>query len=186
MTTSTTTPTRPLSRDEIATAVASTPRSRKGHRSTKLEESLVWHSLTDEACWPWAGPITSHGYGLAAIPGGGGRVTTAHRVIWTIMHGPVDRQTQIDHACHDADECGRVDRDCPHRACVNPNHLQALSARDNTLRSNGPSAINARRTHCKNGHEFTAENTYLHVRGRACRICRRAADRRSYRKETEA
>lgn len=39
-------------------------------------------------------------------------------------------------------------------------------------------------THCKRGHEFTPENTYLHGNRRACRICRRAWDRFLYYKRT--
>jgi hypothetical protein len=39
---------------------------------------------------------------------------------------------------------------------------------------------NLRKTHCKNGHEFTPENTYVHQAGkRDCRTCRRAASLRS-------
>ncbi len=33
-------------------------------------------------------------------------------------------------------------------------------------------------THCKHGHEFNQENTYNHKRGRACRRCHLAAQRR--------
>lgn len=33
---------------------------------------------------------------------------------------------------------------------------------------------NATKTHCGRGHEFTAENTYLHDGRRTCRTCRRA------------
>jgi hypothetical protein len=35
-------------------------------------------------------------------------------------------------------------------------------------------------THCKNGHEFTKENTYIHNNCRTCRICRAAWDRFLY------
>jgi len=35
-------------------------------------------------------------------------------------------------------------------------------------------------THCKRGHEFTPENTYMHSNRRACRICRRAWDKFLY------
>lgn len=39
--------------------------------------------------------------------------------------------------------------------------------------------VNASKTHCKNGHEYTEENTY-HKKsgGRECRICQKAANRR--------
>jgi hypothetical protein len=34
-----------------------------------------------------------------------------------------------------------------------------------------------RKTHCPQGHEFTAENTYLRSTGRRCRECKRESDR---------
>jgi hypothetical protein len=39
-------------------------------------------------------------------------------------------------------------------------------------------------THCKRGHEFTPENTYLYRTTRSCRICRRAWDKFLYYKRT--
>lgn len=35
-------------------------------------------------------------------------------------------------------------------------------------------------THCKNGHEFTPENTYVYKEMRTCRVCRAAWDRFLY------
>lgn len=35
-------------------------------------------------------------------------------------------------------------------------------------------------THCKNGHEFTPENTYVYKTTRTCKICRAAWDRYLY------
>jgi len=41
--------------------------------------------------------------------------------------------------------------------------------------------LNRDKTHCRNGHEFTVENTYVNRRGsRECRACRRNAHRRSF------
>jgi len=59
-------------------------------------------------------------------------------------------------------------------------HRYAYELQENTLRSDGITALNAAKTKCTNGHPFTAENTYLipNGGGRACRACRREADRR--------
>lgn len=41
---------------------------------------------------------------------------------------------------------------------------------------------NARKTHCKRGHEFTPENTYINPsnKSRNCRTCDRLTDRVRY------
>ena len=50
--------------------------------------------------------------------------------------------------------------------------------RVNTLRGIGPSAVNARRTECTNGHPLEGENLYLTPDGRRkCRECVREAGR---------
>jgi hypothetical protein len=65
-----------------------------------------------------------------------------------------------------------LDHLCRNRSCVNPAHLEAISHKENILRGESFSSINAKRTHCKHGHEFTPENTYR-WRGkmRTCRAC---------------
>ena len=41
--------------------------------------------------------------------------------------------------------------------------------------------MNAAKTHCPKGHEFTPENTFVpRTGGRRCRICKRAAFRAYY------
>ena len=37
-----------------------------------------------------------------------------------------------------------------------------------------PSELNSLKTHCKHGHAFTTENTYIHSNQRHCRTCGRA------------
>lgn len=48
-----------------------------------------------------------------------------------------------------------------------------------TWRDIDQAARNLRKTHCANGHERTAENTYFFKSGRRCRVCRAARDARS-------
>src|SRR3990167_2682493 len=109
-------------------------------------------------CWLWTATKTRTGYGhLRSQPWRG---ETTHRFFYELLVGPIAEGLELDHLCRN-------------RACVNPLHLEPVTARINTLRGLGPSARNARKTHCARGHEFTEENTYHHVpEHRACRACR--------------
>lgn len=118
-------------------------------------------------CWLWTAHVGGHGYGTFSLWRAPNRWTLrAHRVSYMIANGRIDDGLVIDHIC-------RVTE------CVNPAHLRATTVRGNTLAGIGISAINARKTHCQNGHEFTPENTYTHpTKGsRECRICRREDNR---------
>jgi len=121
-----------------------------------LAECLLDQHNTD-ACliWPWG--LTGGGYGMLRL---GRRTMLAHRWAWERAHGPIPEGLQLDHLCRQ-------------RACYNPAHLEAVTGRINVRRSPiHPAAINARKTHCIHGHEFTPENTYPR-RGvlRDCRAC---------------
>ena len=75
---------------------------------------------------------------------------------------------------------------CGNSLCVNPNHLYLGTRKNNTHDSikhgtyRNPSA---EKTHCKWGHEFTIQNTYVrtHYNGRKpsrqCRVCNRKSVR---------
>lgn len=121
-------------------------------------------------CWIWTGADNGHGYGVIGT-GIGKQVAATHRVAYQLLMGPIPVGLQLDHLC-------RVPR------CCNPAHLEAVTQPENLLRGVGPSAHNARKTHCVNGHEFTEANTYRPPRGgRGCRICLRA--RRTARTERD-
>lgn len=122
----------------------------------------------DDQCWPWVGK-TLRGYGQILH---GGRHTSAHRISYEMHVGPIPTGLTIDHV--------RA-RGCLLKSCVNPAHLEAVTSRENTLRSDNAASLNARKTHCKRGHEFTAENTLPRKpRGRNCRTCMRALQRAHY------
>jgi hypothetical protein len=82
----------------------------------------------------------------------------AHRIAYQVLVGPVPDGLQLDHLC-------RV------RNCVNPSHLEPVTARVNTMRGVSFSAVNAAKTHCSRGHAYDEQNTYLWRGHRHCRAC---------------
>lgn len=108
-------------------------------------------------CWNWTGAKTPRGYGKI---GCGRRVVYTHRATHEAARGPLG-PLQIDHLCRNT-------------SCCNPDHLEAVTARENTLRGASPAALNAAKTHCKRGHAFTPDNTALvpgRGKSRRCLSC---------------
>src|SRR5207245_8252545 len=93
----------------------------------------------DSGCWEWTGAVQPNGYGR--FDGGYSHRFSFESFRYSIPHG-----LQVDHLCRN-------------RRCVNPFHLQPVTAQVNQLRGNSVSGINARKTHCIRGHEFTDDNT---------------------------
>ncbi|MFC8008955.1 HNH endonuclease signature motif containing protein [Streptomyces cinereoruber] len=119
-------------------------------------------AITDR-CWTWTGTTVPAGYGRLII---NKKVTLVHRYSYELNVGPIPKGLTIDHLCRT-------------KNCVNPDHLEAVTSRVNTLRSNNPAAINRRKTHCIQGHALTKENTYSSMKNaRQCKPCVRSAARR--------
>jgi hypothetical protein len=130
----------------------------------KQPTATRWTVDPDTGCWNWTGP-TNRGYGKAHHEG---RKMTAHRAVWMILRGPIPSgsDTHLDHLCRNT-------------LCVNPDHMEIVSRRENILRGESPYARNARKTHCDHGHEFTPDNTRIRTDGRRrCRTCHRADSQR--------
>lgn len=134
----------------------------KGWRLRTLDE-VVSHFAVDEAtgCHNWTGPLDAYGYGRASFQAKGHK---AHRLAYEAARGPIPEGLEMDHLCRN-------------RRCINPDHLEPVTRSENLRRGNGPAAQNARKTHCKHGHEFTAENTRQVAKGRRCATCARIARR---------
>ena len=120
-------------------------------------------------CWLWTAS-TTRGYGQFYVRGrpSPGR---AHVIAYELEVGPVPDGLELDHLCHTRDESCPGGDTCPHRACVNPAHLEPVTSRVNGLRGRSPAAIHAKKTHCLRGHEYTPENTWT-GKARSIRRCR--------------
>lgn len=113
-----------------------------------------------DGCWYWMASRNWLGYGQWQPTARHKGTRLAHRWSYEFMVGPIPEGLVIDHLCGV-------------RECVNPSHLEPVTQRENVLRSYRTQAsINAGKTHCKRGHEFTEANTLIYATGsRACRQC---------------
>lgn len=125
-------------------------------------------------CWVWTAAKMGSGYGTITI---NRRSIGAHVASYTLLRGPVPSGLELDHLCHPGDgSCARAT--CRHRLCVNPDHLEPVTRRENIRRSSSPFGVNIDKTHCPKGHEYTPENTRVRIgpRGnpmRSCKQCQR-------------
>lgn len=103
-------------------------------------------------CWVWTAYVDPDGYGRIAV---GERMALAHRVSWELANGSVPDGHELDHLCR-------------RRSCIRPSHLEPVLQRENWIRGEATSAINAKKTHCLNGHALPP---YQPGKGRRCREC---------------
>lgn len=110
-----------------------------------------------EGCWFWNGAHTGHGYAALKHSDKTYKVT---KLVWEALFGTQQKGTHLDHLCRNV-------------WCVNPSHLEEVTPQENTLRGEGPAALNAKKTECLRGHTLTPDNTYTRKdrTGRYCRQC---------------
>lgn len=105
-----------------------------------------------DGCWRWVGNITGR-YGSMVFRG---RDVRAHRVAYEVFVGPIPDGLQIDHLCRNTH-------------CVNPEHLEPVTAAENKRRGY-ESTLDGK---CRRGlHANTPENLIQRGDGkRECRPC---------------
>lgn len=138
-----------------------------GHRfASKIQ-------VASNGCWEWTAAKRRDGYGVYKLASG--TTVIAHRHSYQTLIGPIPDGLQLDHLCRN-------------RPCCNPEHLEPVTNRENSLRSPllGDGVAVAQqsvrdRTHCPHGHAYDGVNTgWTRAGHRYCKTCNRERARRNY------
>jgi len=134
-------------------------------KPTPIKERFMQRFVKDEKtkCWNWISTKDYNGYGKiseGAANSPDRKQWLAHRLSYTLFRGAIPEGMFIDHLCRNP-------------SCVNPNHLEVVTNKENLHRGN-----NHQLTHCKKGHELVDGNIlyekYPWGLGRRCKLCRDA------------
>jgi uncharacterized small protein (DUF1192 family) len=125
-------------------------------------EEMFWEkfdSLVDKSgeCWVWLGGSHDGRYGTVRYRGGSRAV---HRLSYTRSKGKIPVGLVLDHLCRNT-------------RCVRPDHLEAVTNKENIRRGTGVAALNAAKTECSRGHPLSGDNLHVDKRtgDRICRAC---------------
>jgi len=138
------------------------------HQKRQGSKSLAFQSIIDRfeaqyipepnsGCWLWIGSISGrNNYGAFSVHG---KDLRAHRFSYELYKGKIPKGLVLDHLC-------RI------TICVNPDHLEAVTQKENVRRGK---TYGKRSLVCPNGHPRTKDNIY---RLYFCKECRRITNRR--------
>lgn len=122
----------------------------------RIFEKIIYDSKTK--CWIWSGAKDYQGYGQGFYRG---RKERIHRLIYAFFNGPIPRGQHRKYA--------QIDHICKNTSCCNPKHLELVAQKTNIIRSNGITAQNSKKTHCKYGHKLPPYN--INKPRKYCKIC---------------
>lgn len=125
------------------------------YRGIPVEERFrSRYVVTDSGCWRWQWQINSFGY---AIIGYKGKQICAHVLSYLLHKGEIPEGFDVDHLCSN-------------KACVNPDHLEAVTHQVNVARG----SLKKRQSHCHRGHLLEGDNLGSSKNNlRYCKQCNR-------------
>ena len=112
-----------------------TPLRRLPYMKPSERRDALWRRIMERVeidpqtgCWNWTGPTSGRdkpgcrkargrGYGRLSL---GGKTVAVHRAVYELVHGPLGGWT--------------VDHTCGNRLCCNPDHLEAVTHKQNCKR----------------------------------------------------
>jgi len=113
-------------------------------------------------CWKWIASKDTSGYGKFVA---NKRLIGAHRYSYELFKGDIPYGLQIDHLCRN-------------HSCVNPDHLEVVTHKENARRGDFiTNNYNKRKTHCPKGHELIEGNLVKSEPYRKCKTCKNTRDR---------
>ena len=103
-------------------------------------------------CWLWTAWVDRYGYGRFNLSKG--VAVAAHRFAYELLGLEIPLGLTLDHLCRN-------------RPCVNPQHMEPVTNRENILRGVGLAALNAAKSCCPKGHPYFVSSDGK----RRCRTC---------------
>lgn len=139
-------------------------------RGVPLQRLMERTEPGPDDCLLYTGTLNNRGYGQICVDG---TPMLAHRAMYELTVGPIPDGMNLDHTCHNRDASCLGGDSCPHRRCINVDHLEPVTGAENTRRGR-TWAINGTKTHCPQGHPYDSENTHVWNGRRYCRACNNA------------
>lgn len=134
----------------------------RAYRKPLLDRLMEKVEKQPNGCWRYRGSRYTDDHTTLNLRADGRGWVGVHVVAYELMKGPIPDGCVIDHV---------RDRGCIYKDCINPDHLEPVTQKENTRRALSYPVAET----CIHGHPRTPENTSRRKNGAInwCLVCRR-------------